>query len=319
VAWRYANQQLPGNPLSTLWKRGLPRHPALSGAFRGRRMNDRQAHGIAYRRGYAQRIHSVADWVGDLALPQQREIACAVFPMSLATAREQSTGRRASAILKVGRVAYPAHAPRGDPVRRRGHASPIDSYTTAQKTLMKMQSDEAGFRPYAAGYDGVAKFLHWLVVLLIAAQFVIGWTMPDIHKGTRPDGLIAWHLGVGATLIAAVALRIIWRLTHSPAPAEVSPFLRVVSSGTHGLLYLALVAVPVLGWANASSRGWSVKLSGVLPYPAIAPVGSPVAHEMGDIHGYLAWVLFALIVLHVGGALFHRFVLKDRVLQRMLP
>lgn len=171
----------------------------------------------------------------------------------------------------------------------------------------------------AAGYDGVAKFFHWLVVLLIAAQFVIGWIMPDIHKDTRPDGLIAWHLGVGAALIAAVVLRIVWRLTHRPASATLSPFLSVVSHITHGLLYVTLVAVPLLGWANASSRGWSVKLFGVLPYPALSPVGSPVGHAMGDIHGSLAWVLFALIALHVVAALYHHFVLKDRVLQRMLP
>lgn len=79
------------------------------------------------------------------------------------------------------------------------------------------------------------------------------------------------------------------------------------------------MVVPVLGWANASSRGWSVKLLGVLPYPDIAPVGSSVGHEMGDIHGYLAWVLFALIALHIAAALFHRLVLKDQTLQRMLP
>ncbi|CAB3780332.1 Cytochrome b561 [Paraburkholderia ultramafica] len=182
-----------------------------------------------------------------------------------------------------------------------------------------MRSDESTLRYYTAGYNGLAKFFHWLVVILIAAQFVIGWTMPDIQKDTRPEGLIAWHLGVGAALIAVVLLRIIWRLVHSPAPAQVSPFLRVVSHITHGLLYLALLAVPLLGWANASSRGWSVKLFGLLPYPAIAPVGSSVGYAMGDIHGYLAWVLFALIALHIAGALFHRFILKDRVLQRMLP
>ena len=186
---------------------------------------------------------------------------------------------------------------------------------------MIMRSEQANFSRYASGYDGVARFLHWLVVVLIAAQFVIGWTMPDIHKGTRPDGLIAWHLGVGAALIAAVVVRIVWRLTHTPAPspASLSPFLRIVSHITHGLLYLALVAVPLLGWANASSRGWSVKLLGVLPYPGISAVGSSVGHEMGDIHGYLAWVLFALVALHIAGALFHRFVLKDQTMQRMLP
>lgn len=182
-----------------------------------------------------------------------------------------------------------------------------------------MRSDPASSRRDPVAYDAVAKIFHWLVVVLIVAQFVLGWTMPDIHKGTRPDGLIAWHLGVGATLIAAVVLRIVWRLTHRVAPATLSPVLGVVSHITHGLLYLALVVVPVLGWANASSRGWSIRLLGLLPYPAIAPVGSPVGHAMGDIHGVLAWVLFALIALHVAAALFHRFVLRDRILQRMLP
>lgn len=184
---------------------------------------------------------------------------------------------------------------------------------------MTTQSNDFSLSRNAAGYDGVAKFFHWLVVLLIAAQFVIGWTMPDIHKGTRPDGLIAWHLGVGAALIAAVLLRIVWRVTHRPAPVSLSPLLSTVSHITHGLLYLTLVAVPVLGWANASSRGWSVKLFGMLPYPALSPVGSPVGHAMGDIHGVLAWMLFALIAMHIAGAFFHRFVLKDEVLERMLP
>ena len=182
-----------------------------------------------------------------------------------------------------------------------------------------LRSDKSALLYSEAGYNSLAKVFHWLVVVLIAAQFVIGWTMPDVHKDTRPEGLIAWHLGVGAVLIAVVLLRIVWRFAHPPAPAKVSPFLRVVSHITHGLLYLALLVVPVLGWANASSRGWSVKLFGLLPYPALAPVGSSVGHAMGDIHGYLAWVLFALIALHIAAALFHRFILKDRVLRRMLP
>ncbi|MED5681924.1 cytochrome b/b6 domain-containing protein, partial [Enterobacter hormaechei] len=77
--------------------------------------------------------------------------------------------------------------------------------------------------------------------------------------------------------------------------------------------------VPLLGWANASSRGWAVRLLGALSYPTLTPVGSSLGHAMGDIHGVLAWVLFALIVMHVAAALFHRFVLRDQVLQRMTP
>lgn len=33
-----------------------------------------------------------------------------------------------------------------------------------------------------SAYDGVACTLHWVIVVLVAMQFVIGWTMPDVHK-----------------------------------------------------------------------------------------------------------------------------------------
>lgn len=168
-------------------------------------------------------------------------------------------------------------------------------------------------------YDAVARTLHWLTVLLVAMQFVIGWTMPEVHKDTQPVNLIAWHLGVGATIVAVIAMRVSWRLTHWPTPEELPLLFSVVSRITHALLYTALVLVPLLGWINASSRGWTVRLLGVVPYPALSEPGSAFGHAMGDVHATLAWVLFALIVLHVVAALFHRFVRKDHVLQRMLP
>jgi cytochrome b561 len=168
-----------------------------------------------------------------------------------------------------------------------------------------------------ATYGLVARLLHWLIVVLIVAQFVLGWTMPDVHRDTQPVGLIAWHLTIGTALIAAMAVRIVWRLTHRPPPGNLPPLLGTVSRSTHFLLYAALIAVPVLGWANASARGWAGTLSGALPLPALASTGSTVGHAMGDIHSALAWVLLVLIGMHVGAALFHRFVLKDTVLQRI--
>ncbi|WP_416338991.1 cytochrome b [Paraburkholderia sp. CNPSo 3076] len=166
-------------------------------------------------------------------------------------------------------------------------------------------------------YDLVARLLHWLVVALVAAQFVIGWTMPDVHRDTRPVGEIAWHLGVGTALVAAMVCRLVWRATHRPPPDDQTPFMRAVAALTHVGLYALLIAVPVLGWINASSRAWDVTLFGAIPLPALSPAGSSFGHAMGDVHSVLAWVLFAFICLHVAAALFHRFVLNDRVLQRM--
>ncbi|MBC8746660.1 cytochrome b561 [Paraburkholderia sp. WC7.3g] len=166
-------------------------------------------------------------------------------------------------------------------------------------------------------YDIVARLLHWLVVGLVAAQFVIGWTMPDVHRDTVPNGEIAWHLGVGTALLAAMVCRVLWRATHRPPPDNLPPLFRVASKIAHLALYLLLVLVPLLGWINASSRAWTVRLAGWVPLPPLSAAGSSFGHAMGDVHSVLAWVLFAVICLHVAAAMFHQFVTGDRVLQRM--
>ncbi|WP_321818792.1 MULTISPECIES: cytochrome b [unclassified Paraburkholderia] len=171
----------------------------------------------------------------------------------------------------------------------------------------------------AEPYDRVARFFHWLIVFLVMAQFILGWTMPDVHRDTRPVGLIAGHLIVGTTLLAAMLCRLLWRLTHRPPPVDISRPLRIASSLTQLALYALLLVVPLLGWMNASSRGWAVTLFNVIRLPDLSPVGSPLGHEMGDVHGVLAWVLFALICLHILGAMTHYFILRDRVAQRMAP
>jgi len=80
-----------------------------------------------------------------------------------------------------------------------------------------------------------------------------------------------------------------------------------------------LIVLPLLGWANASARGWAVKLFGIVPLPPLMPKGSALGHSLGDVHSTLATALLAIVALHLAGALYHAVVLKDRTLQRMLP
>lgn len=170
-------------------------------------------------------------------------------------------------------------------------------------------------------YTAVAKFLHWFVLALLVIQFAIAWTMPDIGRGTQPIGLVAWHLSVGTLILAVMVIRLGWRLSHPvpPPPSDLHPALRALSRGTHYLLYLILFVLPLLGWASASSRGWPIRLLGNVPLPKLAPTGWPVGHVVGDIHATLAIVLLAVVALHVAGALYHAFVLKDGTVRRMLP
>ena len=70
---------------------------------------------------------------------------------------------------------------------------------------------------------------------------------------------------------------------------------------------------------NASARGWEVRLFGLIPFPALVATGSPTGQAMGDVHQTVALLLLGVIGLHVAGALYHALILKDRVVQRILP
>ena len=172
-----------------------------------------------------------------------------------------------------------------------------------------------------ATYNGVAKIFHWFIVVLLVVQFGVGWTMPDIRHDTKPAGLIAWHLSVGMFILLVMLMRVGWRMgTAVPAtPSDLAPALRLVSRLTHFLLYAVAIVLPLVGWINADARGWAVTLFGLFSLPALVSSGSSWGMKMGDVHQTIAIVLLGAVGLHVLGALYHRLVLKDTLLARMLP
>jgi cytochrome b561 len=176
-------------------------------------------------------------------------------------------------------------------------------------------------RAKGAGYGQVAKGLHWLVVALLALQYAVAWSMPHIGRTTRPVGLIELHLSIGVLILLVVIVRIAWR-GGVPVPLlteGVPAWQTLAARATHGLLYVILLALPLMGWANASARGWQMTLLGAVPLPPLVPTDSPLGRAMGDIHTATAWVLMAAAGLHVAAALYHHFLLRDGVLRRMLP
>ena len=173
-----------------------------------------------------------------------------------------------------------------------------------------------------AGYNGTAKLLHWLILALLIAQFIVAWTMPDIRRDTKPDTLINLHLSFGMLVLLVAVVRLAWRATHGePAPLADVPTWQLQSARVvHWLLYVLLFVVPILGWINASWRGFPVVFFGLFDFPKIMATRAPGWGWTGDVHGLLAnYVLLALVGLHVAAALYHYFVRRDRVLQRMLP
>ena len=170
-------------------------------------------------------------------------------------------------------------------------------------------------------YSGTAKVLHWTILVLLIAQFVFAWTMPDIGRNTPVTTLISLHFTFGVIILAVAVVRLLWRLTHGePAPLDgIPPWQTLSARIVHWLLYLLLFVVPLLGWINASYRGMPVVMFG-LELPKLLATRAPGWGWTGDVHGLLAnYVMLGLVGLHVSAALYHYFVRHDGVLQRMLP
>ena len=170
-------------------------------------------------------------------------------------------------------------------------------------------------------YDPVYKTLHWLIVGLVSIQFFTELASPGVFAGVTEDGLTAWHLAVGPTILLLMLVRLAWRLTHPPPPPprDLPPSLRLISRATHWAFYALLLVLPILGWVAASGFGARPSILGLIPLPAIAAKSKSFGEFWGGVHGFVAWVVLALIALHVAGALYHALAKEDGVFQRMLP
>jgi cytochrome b561 len=168
-------------------------------------------------------------------------------------------------------------------------------------------------------YGTTAKVFHWLIVALLLVQYLIGWLMPDIHRG--PPGVpMIFHISFGILILMLIVLRFAWRLAHPVAPeSSLPPWQRLSSEAVHWLLYALVLATTVTGWVFASFRGWGVSFFFMTPIPMLASENAAAGKAIDGLHQAMGWALLAVIGIHVAAALVHIFVYRDRIMQRMLP
>jgi len=174
-------------------------------------------------------------------------------------------------------------------------------------------------------YSGIAITLHWLLALLLVAMFVLGVYMSGLPFSPQRLKLYNWHKWTGMVVLTLSFIRLLWRLTHRPPalPAAVAaampPWQHWAHHGTHYALYGLFFAVPLIGWAYSSAAGFPIVVFGVLPLPDFVPVNKALAEAIKPWHGYAAFAMAALVLLHVAAALKHQLIDRDGLLARMLP
>jgi len=161
--------------------------------------------------------------------------------------------------------------------------------------------------------------LHWLVAILIFATVLFageeGEGGPALSIGGFPP--MGIHMILGMTTLALLSIRLLvrWFTKHPDWASTGTPFLDVVGKLTHFGLYLFAFSITITGIIMASQRGLLARVLGI-GTAATRSFGSR-GFSLGAFHG-LSWaLLFLLILLHVGAALYHQFFKKDNLLGRM--
>ncbi|MFZ0762449.1 cytochrome b [Bradyrhizobium sp.] len=176
-------------------------------------------------------------------------------------------------------------------------------------------------RNTTSSWGSVARAFHWIIGLTIIGMLAFGWWMN--HVPARPDRLFyrSIHADIGYLLLVLMVLRLVWRwINPVPAmPAETPGWERVAARAGHIALYAVAFLVIMLGWAHSGAHtpdysSWF----GLFHVPQITSPDKAAANAYEDRHILFAYVLLALIVIHLAAAAWHHFVKHDRVAARMV-
>lgn len=167
-------------------------------------------------------------------------------------------------------------------------------------------------------YTSTAVALHWLLAILLIGMIGVGWYMLSIEDEPGSGQLFTLHKSVGIIVLALVVWRLTWRIGHAPAPLPLSvpAWQDTASRASHRLLYAAMIVMPLLGLAGSAYSKRGVEFFGLSVPRAVAP-NQDLAETFFTAHSVVAWVLVALIAVHVLAALKHLIVNRDGVFQRM--
>ncbi|GBR09340.1 cytochrome b [Gluconobacter frateurii] len=171
-----------------------------------------------------------------------------------------------------------------------------------------------------ASFPLLSRVLHWFMAVMILAMLFIGLFMAS-SVGPNYHRLVTLHRPLGIAILVLAILRLGNRLRSSipPIPNDLPRLLRRAATASHILLYGLMIALPLVGWGMLSAGGFPIPLWGQsVLLPPILPHNPVLWSWLRFAHSILAFVLFGLVLAHIGAALFHGLIRRDGVLRTMV-
>lgn len=177
-----------------------------------------------------------------------------------------------------------------------------------------------GWKNSDTRYGAVSITLHWLTLLVM----ILTWVLIELHdsykRSPQAAALESWHGVMGLTVGVLVVMRLVMRFLQEEPPIVpvVQRWEQIGAKLMHGLLYLFMLSMPLLGWGILSAEGHETMFWGWQLPPLVAR-DRAFARYLSDLHSSIGNFGYWLIGLHAAAALYHHYRKHDNTLVRMLP
>lgn len=173
-------------------------------------------------------------------------------------------------------------------------------------------------RNTAKTWGRLSILLHWLTALLILGLAAVGLIMTELPTSPMKMQIYALHKSFGLTVLGLTVIRLAWRLFSGvPENLPASKAQLLVAKTVHALMYALLFAIPLSGWLYNSASGFPLRWFGI-PLPKLLTGFNPTIKDLAHfLHENLFYALALLLFLHAGAALWHHYIKRDDLLNRM--
>lgn len=167
-----------------------------------------------------------------------------------------------------------------------------------------------------------ARVLHWVTAALVIAVVIpagvwIRYFEPaDQALKMRLYNL---HESFGVVVFALVLMRLVYRWSFPPPawPIGTPVWVRLLAGLSHSSLYALLILMPVTGFLATNAWGFPLKVFEVIPLPSPIGKDEALAKALSLTHWCGAVSMGVLLVAHLLGGFYHRFVARDSLARRM--
>jgi cytochrome b561 len=169
-------------------------------------------------------------------------------------------------------------------------------------------------------YSPIAIALHWTTAALVLFMIPAGVLMVNLPEGDLQNLVFNLHRSCGVVIFPLVLIRLIYRWRHPPPPLpdDLPAWQKAAAHFNHYALYALLLVQPLLGWWATSAYGAAVNVFWLFELPPIVAENKPLSDTLFLFHRIIGIGIALLVVMHIGAALFHHFIRRDRILLRML-